>query len=132
MDIREIRHNGWYESFDEKRMVLEVQLYRLDSTEEIPAVYEVCDVCEGKGTHVNPSIDSHGLSAEDFDEDPDFAESYFSGHYDVSCVSCNGKRVVPMPDYSRMTPKVSKDLQDHIAEYYQCEHENWHAREYGY
>jgi RecJ-like exonuclease len=117
MDIREIRHNGWYESFDEKRMVLEVQLYRLDSTEEIPAVYEVCDVCEGKGTHVNPSIDSHGLSAED---------------YDVSCVSCNGKRVVPMPDYSRMTPKVSKDLQDHIAEYYQCEHENWHAREYGY
>jgi hypothetical protein len=27
--------------------------------------------------------------------DPDFEESYFAGHYDVTCRECGGKRVVP-------------------------------------
>ncbi len=62
-----------------------------------PAVFEMCDLCDGKGTHVNPSIDSHGLSAEDFAADPDFAESYMKGDYDVPCSWCKGKRVVMVP-----------------------------------
>lgn len=56
--------------------------------------YKVCPVCEGEGKYVNPAIDSQGLSQEDFDEDPDFRESYFAGHYDVPCKCCDGKRVV--------------------------------------
>jgi DnaJ-class molecular chaperone len=54
----------------------------------------VCPVCEGEGVTVNPNIDAHGLTAEDFREDPDFAESYRRGDYDVRCAACHGQRVV--------------------------------------
>lgn len=54
----------------------------------------ICPVCNGEGTTVNPAIDAHGLTAEDFREDPDLAEDYASGVYDITCAACNGKRVV--------------------------------------
>lgn len=53
------------------------------------------DLCRGRGKHVNPAIDCGGIPASDFAEDPDFAESYFRGHYDVPCAACGGRRVVP-------------------------------------
>lgn len=62
----------------------------------VPCKFEVCNLCDGKGTHVNPSIDAGGLSAEDFAEDPDFREDYFSGMYDIPCNKCSGKRVTPV------------------------------------
>jgi hypothetical protein len=55
----------------------------------------LCPVCEGDGKTVNPAIDCNGLTAEDFREDPDFAEDYWSGVYDITCRACNGHRVVP-------------------------------------
>lgn len=61
----------------------------------VPFKWAVCETCQGKGKHVNPSIDCDGISGEDFAEDPDFAESYMSGVYDVTCSECDGKRVVP-------------------------------------
>ena len=64
----------------------------------LPAKYDVCGTCNGKGSHVNPSIDAHGISPEEFDEDPDFREEYLSGMYDVDCYECHGKRVVPVID----------------------------------
>jgi predicted methyltransferase len=63
-----------------------------------PAHYEVCDRCQGEGVHVNPSIDGHGISREEFDADPDFEEAYFSGRYDVRCECCKGERVVLVAD----------------------------------
>lgn len=54
----------------------------------------VCPVCGGRGSTVNPNIDAHGLTREDFDEDPDFADDYRSGAYDVQCRACLGERVV--------------------------------------
>ena len=42
----------------------------------------------------NPSIDAGGISQEVFNEDPDFAESYFRGDYDVTCAECKGNKVV--------------------------------------
>jgi hypothetical protein len=54
----------------------------------------VCPVCNGEGKTVNPNIDAHGLTREDFDEDPDFAEDYMAGVYDITCAACNGMRVV--------------------------------------
>lgn len=84
--------------YDEKKMEITVE------TEcgllVLKAKFEVCPTCEGKGSHVNPSIDSHGLSAEDFAEDPDFREDYMNGTYDVPCAECGGKRVVMVPDES--------------------------------
>lgn len=60
--------------------------------------WEVCGTCRGNGKHVNPSIDASGLTAEDFHEDPDFAEMYVRGDYDVICNECDGLRVVPVLD----------------------------------
>jgi hypothetical protein len=97
MDRRD-RDHKWFHSFDERRMVIVV--HEGDDADqgplEVPAVFEVCSTCEGQGKHVNPAIDSNGLSAEDFDRDPDFEEDYFSGRYDVPCHECHGRRVVPV------------------------------------
>ena len=80
---------------DLKRMIL---TWEDDTgTVECPAKAEVCSSCQGRGTYVNPSIDSHGLSADDFAEDPDFAEDYRSGAYDVACKSCGGSRILLVP-----------------------------------
>ena len=68
----------------------------------------VCPVCGGKGTTVNPNIDAHGLTREDFDDDPDFAEDYNSGMYDQVCACCDGKRVV--------TQKRMAEIEEHAAE----------------
>lgn len=60
--------------------------------------WAICPLCSGHGKHVNPSIDASGISAEDFAEDPDFAEEYFSGGYDVTCAQCQGRgSVVVLP-----------------------------------
>jgi hypothetical protein len=56
--------------------------------------YILCPVCEGEGKTVNPNIDAHGLTAEDFRDDPDFTEDYMSGVYDIQCAACHGERVV--------------------------------------
>lgn len=70
----------------------------------LPSKRIACPTCRGKGTRVNPAIDAHGLSREDFDADPDFAEAYFSGRYDVTCDECQGANVVEVPDEARCTP----------------------------
>ncbi len=81
-------------------------LYLEDGTEKtLPMKWALCSVCNGNGSHVNPSIDSGGLSAEDFDEDPDFAESYMSGAYDQTCNKCRGRTTVPVVDVDRLSPE---------------------------
>jgi RecJ-like exonuclease len=88
---------------------------------EVPAKRTVCPRCEGTGTHVNPSIDGHGLTQEDFDADPDFAEGYFNGRYDVRCEECDGRNVVEVPDLSRLTAEERED-------YYRAQDEEAAAR----
>ena len=56
--------------------------------------YIVCDLCDGKGCHVNPSVDCDGLTYEDM-YDGGYMEDYFDGVYDVTCNLCAGKRVIP-------------------------------------
>ena len=91
--------NDWYNSFDSDAMTVTVTVYDNDNGDEVtrtlPAQYVVCPLCEGKGSHVNPSIDCGGISRDDFYDDPDFERGYFSGRYDVTCYQCHGKRVVP-------------------------------------
>jgi hypothetical protein len=70
---------------------------------------EVCERCRGEGSHVNPNIDGHGLSQEDFDEDPDFKENYMSGVYDVQCEECKGLRVVDVPDIESLPKELQED-----------------------
>lgn len=76
---------------------------RFDEERELPWRWGVCPVCEGKGSHVNPAIDCNGLTADDFAEDPDFAEDYFSGRYDMPCNGCGGRTTVPVLDEEQCT-----------------------------
>jgi hypothetical protein len=80
----------------------------------------VCPTCDGRGSHVDPSVDCMGISAEDFRDDPDFHDDYFGydgdeddegnpvrkarGAYDVDCYECGGRRVVPVPDWDEGDP----------------------------
>ena len=78
--------------------------------EELPVklMREKCDLCDGTGRVVNPSIDCDGLTSEDFDEDPDFREDYFSGVYDIPCTKCKGERIVIELDRDETKPEVLK------------------------
>jgi len=78
-------------------------LYLENGTEvQLPTKWEVCSTCRGEGTHVNPSIDAGGLSADDFADDPDFSEDYMSGVYDQPCNRCEGRRVVRQVDLDKL------------------------------
>jgi len=136
--VRAANSRAFFKNVDKGRMKATVTL-RYDDEEtgdeieediEVPIKFEVCPTCDGKGTHVNPSIDSNGLTAEDFAEDPDFREDYFSGRYDVACYGCGGSNVVPTinGDYvDEETRKLLDKVQgqrEADAEYeYQCARE---------
>ncbi|HIN76880.1 MAG TPA: hypothetical protein EYM96_11935 [Rhodospirillales bacterium] len=79
--------------------------------EDMPVKYEVCDTCNGSGSHVNPSIDCNGLTSDDFHDDPDFAEEYFAGRHDVTCYGCGGKRVVPIVAAELLNPRQKEVLE---------------------
>ncbi len=122
--------------FDEAAMSITLTICDDGELEEditLPAKFEVCDVCDGKGTVVNPNIDRHGISPEEFAEDPDFEEDYFSGVYDQPCGWCGGRRVMPVPD-----PRSDEDranlrrYNDRLSQLAQWEAEDRRARELGY
>jgi len=114
---REAMHGKWYDRFDSDSMTIFVTMYNDEDEEEevaFPARYEVCGLCDGRGSHVNPSIDSEGISAEEFYEDPDFAEEYHRGTYDVSCYRCGGNRVEPVVDEACCEKESLKRLDSYL------------------
>ncbi len=74
----------------------------------LSAEYTVCPTCKGQGKVVNPSIDEHGITQEDFDQDPDFREEYCRGAYDIRCPQCSGNNVVLVPDRKNNKAIVAK------------------------
>lgn len=99
------------------KLVIEYTMVNDDDeevTHECPAVYAVCHRCQGRGTHVNPAVDGHGISPDEFAEDPSFEEEYFNGTYDIQCLQCKGERVTLVPDEN------SKD-QDALKKYKEWE-----------
>jgi len=84
-----------------------------DGRLSFPTNYDVCPLCNGTGKVVNPSIDCGGLTAEDFAEDPEFAEAYWRGDYDKTCPTCGGKRVtIGMANFKITHPKVAKLIEE--------------------
>lgn len=70
----------------------------------LPATNEVCDRCEGHGTHSNPNIDGNGITASEWAEwHPDEQDAYINGEYDVTCEKCHGNNVITVPDTARMS-----------------------------
>jgi RecJ-like exonuclease len=108
MDRRD-RNHAYYTNFDERAMT-----FCVGDEADIPVVYEVCGTCEGQGSHVNPAIDAHGISIEEFAEDPDFMEAYLRGDYDIPCNECHGRRVVPVVDPNRATEEQKRHVEDYI------------------
>lgn len=81
----------------------------------LPAVYEVCDRCDGEGTHTNPAIDGNGITASEMDElGEDFREDYLAGVYDVRCEECGGKRVVPVVDRGRADAALLAEYEEYL------------------
>ena len=135
MDPRTNAENAW-KGFDPRTNTIEITWTKYLSDEEmerreeagedyeeeeevtlrLPTKFEVCDLCNGKGTTVNPSIDAGGLSQEDFEEDPDFEEEYFSGRYDITCPQCRGKRVVPVVSVESMSKDQKAVYDEYIKE----------------
>ena len=112
--------NNWWNTLDEQKMTATVIIYDNDEdteyTKTVSFKWVVCPTCNGKGSHVNSSIDCCGISGEQFAEDPDFRENYFSGTYDQPCNECEGKRVVPeCADDEAMEYITKKMIED--AEY---------------
>lgn len=111
--VRAREERSWYEEIDIKKMTAIIAVPAGDYSEElilVPFKYEVCPLCDGKGTHANPSVDASGITAEDFYEDPDFAEEYLAGRYDVICYKCGGKNVVPVLHRDRIDPEILKKI----------------------
>ncbi len=77
----------------------------------LPARWEVCFRCNGNGSHTNPSIDGNGLTLEDFANDPDFADDYFDGVYDIACEECGGRTTVMVVDDRNLDSKQVKDYE---------------------
>ena len=80
-DECELDERGWFE------------WYRGDEDEPriLPAVFSNCGTYRGKGSIVDPAVDSNGITEEDRDRDPGFFEDYKAGMYNVTCPSCKGK-----------------------------------------
>jgi len=130
----------WYKSLDEKRMKATIDRECFEGIDcphdakcsagfeppkgfdcdkitrrEVEVRFEICPICNGKGSHVNPSIDCNGLTSEDFDEDPEFARDYMSGAYDVPCNGCRGRRVVPVPTDPEVLAMIAEDAAEDAA-----------------
>ena len=133
MDNRDVEKlcGHWYESFNQERKFF--ALYdEDDELIEIPAKWEVCSLCDGKGTHVNPGIDAHGLTAEDFESDFDFYESYLKGEYDECCYRCEGRTTEPVPDEDYCTPKQLKTIENAIDNHFLEKRDREAEIKYGY
>jgi len=95
--------------FDMKHMTFTFEVNDGESDETtvhtLPAKFEVCPTCEGRGKHVNPSIDAGGISEDDEfwqdDHDEEGYSLYHNGFYDVTCYTCGGRNVVPTIDRDR-------------------------------
>lgn len=97
----------------------------------LPAAYEVCGTCRGKGSHVNRNIDGNGITGSEWaeldDSDPEFRENYFSGVYDVACEECDGLRVIQVIDEDRCSPEQKKVMEDYYRD--QAESARWDAED---
>lgn len=112
MDFRDRAaiEGAWYERFDEQSMNAVVVMLSDEGLEEevaVPCHFEVCSTCDGRGRYVNPSIDAHGITAEEWDRDWSYEErqEYLSGGYDVTCATCGGRRVEPVPNKAGLTER---------------------------
>jgi DnaJ-class molecular chaperone len=86
---------------------------------ELPARYEVCPCCEGRGVTCKLGAMTGSEWAEACHDDGEFPEMYRSGAYDEPCRECRGLRVVSVVDVDALKPEMRK----RVEENYQLEAE---------
>jgi hypothetical protein len=96
-------------------------LMRLDELTLVHIKYDVCGLCNGHGSVVNPSIDSGGLNQ--YDMEPEEWEHYWNGGYDIPCPCCHGNRVEPVVDRDKNDPVTNKAIDEYEQGRYECEQE---------
>lgn len=87
---------------------------------ELPMKWALCHVCDGKGTHVNPSIDAGGLGQVDFYNDPQFAIDYKNGVYDIQCNACGGRTTIPVVDWDALDEEQTKAYEQQLRDEADC------------
>ena len=97
----------------------------------------LCPMCEGDGTVVDPSIDSSGISNEDFYEDPEFENAYHSGFYNIRCPSCKGNKIIQTIDCSQVNEEsdlhaIVTIIKDAEEERHQLAEERANELKWGY
>lgn len=117
MDKRDYAHiniNNYIKHRDANKwqVTIEFDDYEEEHSMVFPFEYEVCHECDGRGSYVNPDIDRNGISSHEFYEDPEFANYYFSGAYDVECAGCMGMRVQPKVITDELTDEQKQFLED--------------------
>jgi hypothetical protein len=140
MDHRDVAAatRPWWKkgSIDERAMTLTAVVWDDNADtielEGVPFIWEVCRTCNGKGKVVNPNIDRHGITPEEFEMDPQFYEDYVRGFYDVPCFMCDGRRVIPVPNDKSCDPEQLKMIQEHIEWCAQEARETVRENEMGY
>tara|TARA_Y100001951_G_scaffold84454_1_gene73832 strand:+ start:746 stop:1153 length:408 start_codon:yes stop_codon:yes gene_type:complete len=95
----------------------------IKADEAISVRFVVCHVCQGRGNYVNPAIDSHGLTRDDFDADPDFYEDYRAGVYNIRCEGCEGRATVPVPTHEAhiLAIRATAEEEDEVNAIYEAE-----------
>ena len=83
--------------------------------ETLPAVYAVCDDCEGHGYVLNESMRHYCYGAAEFHDafnDEDDRAAYFQrgGKYDVVCPTCKGRTSVLTIDRHQCTSGLTKEI----------------------
>jgi len=102
----------WWTSINESKMIARHK-YDTEDGKQVwySFKYQTCDTCNGKGHHVNPSVDCDGLSYEDL-YDGGYAEDYFGGVYNVTCYKCHGQRVMPVKFGEPIHKEQIEDIHD--------------------
>lgn len=121
----------WWQSYDKTRRLVKVSFSEIiikaeelgedidketlklldeDECALLPFEFVVCSTCNGDGTHTNPDIDSHGITADEWNRDWSFEdqENYMSGFYDIQCYNCGGDKVIPEIVEERLTKDKKK------------------------
>ena len=109
----------WWKSINSREMTVKPKSnYMFDGEpNEISFRFTVCDICDGKGSYVNPSIDAHGIGGDEWNEmEQSDRDMYLSGGYDVTCGCCGGQRVIPEPYDEERRKELEEYYQDMAAD----------------
>lgn len=77
---------------------MKITLYDTDpeTAVDLPARFEVCPRCKGRGVH---DCWEGGMTGEEMAaQGPEFFADYGAGLYDTACTTCGGRRVVEVLD----------------------------------